>query len=354
MAETKHRNRGVIYKSVVGKGNVPNESHIQIEDVGYPDLKDGEVRLETLYISVDPYYRGKMNTENYSSPFKVGEPLSGGGVGKVIETKNPNYHVGDIITSQKRLDYKFLEFVVFDAETIKEYKKLDSSFPKHLIAATIGWLGMPGLTAYFGLTERAKSSPGQALVVSAAAGAVGSIAGQIGKILGLKVLGIVGSQEKVDYIKKLGFDHAIIYKGKSRDEISKEIAAIFPGGVDVYFDNVGGDVSDAVILNMKEGGRVPICGQISNYNKEGIIDKLSEEIQEVVNKKKLERGWFLVFNFLDKYDHAFDQLVKWEKEGKIKCHETHYTGIDSFLKAFLGLFSGDNLGKAIIDVHPIK
>jgi NADPH-dependent curcumin reductase CurA len=354
MAETKHHNRAVTLKSYVGKGNIPNESHIEIVDKGYPDLKDGEVRLQTLYISVDPYFRGKMNSEkSYTSPFTLGESISGSGVGKVIETKNHDYHVGDIITSQKQLAYPFQEFVVFDAEGIKQYKKLDASFPKHLVPATIGWLGMPGLTAYFGILEKAKSSPGQALVVSGAAGAVGSIAGQVGKIAGLKVLGIVGNQEKVDYVKQLGFDHAIIYKGKSRDELSKEIASIFPDGVDVYFDNVGGVVSDAVILNMKEGGRVPICGQISSYNQLGITDQLSDEIAEVVNKKKLERGWFLVFNFKDKFDHAWTELVNWEKEGKIKCRETHYTGIDSFLKAFLGLFSGDNVGKAIVDISPL-
>jgi NADPH-dependent curcumin reductase CurA len=354
MAESKHHNRAVTLKSYVGKGNTPNESHFEFLDKGYPDLKDGEVRLQTLYISVDPYFRGRMNEDkSYAPPFTLGEPITGSGVGKVIETKNPDYHVGDIITSQKELAYKFQEFVVFDAQKIKEYKKLDASFPKHLVSATIGWLGMPGLTAYFGLFEKAKSSPGQALVVSGAAGAVGSIAGQIGKILGLKVLGIVGNQEKVDYIKQLGYDHAIIYKGKSRDELSKEIASIFPDGVDVYFDNVGGVVSDAVILNMKEGGRVPICGQISNYDKLGIADKLSDDIQEVANKKKLERGWFMVFQFKDKFDHAWNELVKWEKEGKVKCRETHYSGIDSFVKAFLGLFSGDNVGKAIIDISPL-
>jgi len=306
---------------------------------------------------VDPYLRGGMNGEkgqSYADPFSLDKPLSGGGVGRVIESKNPHYAVGDILTSQKALEYPFKEYVVFDSEFAAKFKKLSPSFPKHLFSSTVGWLGMPGLTAYFGLMERSKSHPGENLVVSGGAGAVGSIAGQIGRILGLKVLGIVGTQEKADYItKELGFHHAIIYKGKSREELSKEITSIFPDGVDIYYDNVGGEVSNAVIHTMKPGGRVPICGQISTYNSpEPFSEKLPPEIAAVAEEKKLERGWFMVFNFHDKFDEAWNQLVKWEEEGKLKCRETHYTGIERFPDAFSGLFKGDNVGQAVIDVSP--
>jgi len=346
----------VVLAKYVGLGNTPKEEHFGHPDQGYPEhIKDGEVRLQTLYLSVDPYYRGKMNDgKSYTSPFNLNEPIKGSGVGKVIESKNPEYHVGDIITSQKQLDYPFQEYVVFDSETIKNYKKLDPKFPRHLISATIGWLGMPGLTAYFGIKERAKYQAGQSIVISGGAGAVGSIAGQIAKIVGLKVLGIVGTQEKVDYVtKELGFDHAIVYKGKSRDELSKEIAKIFPQGVDIYLDNVGGEVSNAVLLNMKDGGRVPIIGQISGYNTVGLNSTLPPEIDAVVKQKNLEREWMMVFTYKDKFDEAWNQMVQWETEGKLKCRETHYQGIDNFFSAFNGLFTGDNVGKAIIDIAPL-
>jgi len=344
----------VILAKYVGIGNTPKEEHFGHPEQGYPELKDGEVRLQTLYLSVDPYYRGKMNEgKSYVPPFNLNEPLNGSGVGKVIESKNPEHHVGDIITSQKFLAYPFQEYVVFDSETIKKYKKLDPKFPKHLISATVGWLGMPGLTAYFGIKELSKFQPGQNIVISGGAGAVGSIAGQISKIVGLNVLGIVGSQEKVDYIKELGFDHAVIYKGKTRDQLSKEITSIFPQGVDIYLDNVGGEVSNAVLLNMKEGGRVPVCGQISVYNTEGLGNPLPPEIDEVVKQKNLARNFYLVGSFRDKMDEAWSEMVHWESEGKLKCRETHYQGIENFYSAFIGLFTGDNVGKAIIDVAPL-
>jgi len=305
---------------------------------------------------VDPYFRGRMNgVKTYAEPFSLDKPIYGSGVGKVIESKNHHYAVGDILTSQKALEWPFQEYVVFDSEFAAKFTKLSPSFPKHLVPATVGWLGMPGLTAYFGIIDKSKYHPGHNLVISGGAGAVGSVAGQIGRILGLNVLGIVGNQEKADYVtKELGFHHAIIYKGKSREELSKEISSIFPDGVDIYFDNVGGEVSNAVILTMKPGGRVPICGQISSYNSpEGGNDKLPPEIAAVAEEKKLERGWFLVFNFQERYDEAWNQLVKWEQEGKLKCRETHYTGIESFYEAFIGLFKGENVGKAVIDINPL-
>jgi len=300
--------------------------------------------------------RNLMNgIKTYSPPFSLDKPVYGSGVGKVIESKDPHYAVGDILTSQKALEYPFQEYVVFDSDFSAKFKKLSPSFPKHIVPASIGWLGMPGLTAYFGIIDKSKYQPGQNLVVSGAAGAVGSIAGQIGKILGLNVLGIVGNQEKADYItKELGFHHAVIYKGKSREELHKEISSIFPDGVDIYLDNVGGEVSNAVILNMKPGGRVPISGQISTYNSsEGASDKLLPELAAVVAEKKLERAWYMVFNFVDQYDKAFEQLVQWEQEGKLKCRETHYHGIEKFYEAFSGLFKGDNVGKAVIDIAPL-
>jgi len=336
----------------VDQGLQTKPQHFKYVDQGYPELKNGQIRLQTLYISVDPYMRNAMHTKSRFAPFSLDIPMYGSGVGRVIESKAPHYSIGDILTSQKILEYPFQEYVVFDLQFAAKFKKLSPSFPKHLIAATIGWLGMPGLTAYFGIMDQAKYRPGENLVVSGAAGAVGSIAGQIGRILGLKVLGIVGNQEKADYITRdLGFHHAIIYKGKSREELEKEISRIFPDGVDIYLDNVGGEISNAVLLTMKPGGRVPVSGQISTYNSpEGATEKLLPEFQALVEQKKLERSWYMVFNFTEQFDKAWDQLVKWEQEGKLKCRETHYRGLESFYDAFTGLFKGENLGKVIIDL----
>jgi len=210
---------------------------------------------------------------------------------------------------------------------------------------------MPGLTAYFGVEDRARPKEGETLVVSGAAGACGSVAGQIGKMAKLRVVGIVGSKEKEEYItKELGFDSAVNYKGKSKEEIKEELSKLCPDGVDIYYDNVGGDISEAVLQLMNTNGRVPICGQISQYNK-AEADGLSEETKDYIEKKKVQRGWFMFFNYFDKLDAAWSKLLQWAQEGLLKCRETTYDGIDQIPTAFLGLFSGDNLGKALVKVH---
>jgi len=292
--------------------------------------------------------------KTYVDPFEVGKPFNGSGVGKVVETKNPNFAVGDILTSRKILAWPSQKYVVFDAETAAKYTKLNKDFPPHLIPATIGWLGMPGLTSYFGLIDRGKPKAGETLVVSGAAGACGSVAGQIGKLLQLRVIGIAGSKDKIDYLlNDLGFDAAVNYKGKTEAEITQELKQLAPNGVDIYYDNVGGSISNAVIPLMNQGGRIPICGQISQYNAPNWNADLPPELQKIVDERKLERGWFLVFNFFAKFDEASDKLVEWAKEGKLKCRETSYDGLENLSTAFLGLFQGDNVGKAVVRVSSL-
>jgi len=346
------QNKKVIFKSYVGKGNHPTKEHFGIIECPNPPLKDGEIRLQTLYLSVDPYMRFRMNQSGdvtKSNPYVPGEPLLGMGVGRVIESKNPTYHVGDMLTTQKKLEYPYELYVVFDAQKAADYPKLDPKLPKHLISATIGWLGMPGLTAYFGMTDVARPKEGETLVISSAAGACGSIAGQIGKIFKCKVIGIVGSEDKVKYIKGLGFDGAIIYKNKTREQLSAEIAFHCPKGVDIYYDNVGGLVSEAVLLHMNKNGRVPICGQISQYNSHEVAP-LPKEIQSQLDEKKIERGWFMVMNYHDKFSAGYKQLVQWEEEHRLTCNETTYDGIENVPTAFLSLFTGDTIGKPVVRV----
>jgi len=339
-------------KSYVGKGNQPTESHFELRNCEHPVLREGEIRLQTLYVSVDPYMRGRLNEgKSYIAPFELNKPMNGSGVGRVVETRNSQYSVGEILTSQKTLSWPFELYVVFDDKTANEYTKLDLKVvPKHLISATIGYLGMPGLTAYFGLLERGKPEAGQTLIISGAAGACGSVAGQIGKIKGLRVIGIVGNQEKLDYItKELGFDGGIIYKDKSRNQIIQEIKTLCPKGIDIYYDNVGGEISNACISCLNPKARVPICGQISQYNEKEMAG-LPSDLEQFVKDNSIERGWFMVFNFKDKFDIAWKEMFSWVLEGKLKCRETVVVGIQNIGKAFLGLFVGDNVGKAIVKI----
>jgi len=344
-------NKKLVLASYVGKGNQPTESHFALKEFEDPPLADGEIRLQTLYLSVDPYMRMRMNPDkSYAPPFAVGEALQGSGCGKVIESKNPKYAVGDILTSQKKLAWNHALRIVFTAEEAEQYTRVDTKkVPERLLSATIGWLGMPGLTAYFGLKDIGHPKAGETLVVSGAAGACGSVAGQIGKIHNLRVIGIVGTEEKRQYIKDLGFDDGIIYKDKSRDQISAEIASLCPKGVDVYYDNVGGDVSEAVLKHMNTNGRVPLCGQISQYNNPE-WSPLPEDLQESLKAKHVDRRFFMVFNYILKYDEAWAEMLQWVDEGKLKCRETVYEGLDSIPKAFLGLFHGDNIGKAVVKI----
>jgi len=346
------KNEGVTLNRYVERGNEPNESFFEIKEFEDAPLKEGEIRLQTLYVSVDPYMRGRMNSgKSYVPPFEVGQPLTGSGIGRVIETKNEKYAVGDVLTSQKQLAWPFQTRVVFDDSTAAVYTKLDlTKVPKSLYSATIGFLGMPGLTAYFGLLDRGKPVAGETLVISGAAGACGSVAGQIGKILGLRVIGIAGSEDKVRYLlEELKFDAVINYKNKNRQQITEELKALAPNGVDIYYDNVGGEISNAVISVLNQNGRVPICGQISQYNNAQAAD-LPADLQDYIKSKNITRAWFMVMNYAGKFNEGWGELFQWVQEGKLKVKETFYEGIHSVPKAFLGLFVGDNIGKAVVKV----
>jgi len=344
-------NKQVVIASRVEKGSPPKESHFAVQELKVPtesDLKEGEILLRTLYLSVDPYMRSRLSetSASYTTPFELNEPGSGSGVGKVIATKNSNYQVGDILTAQKDLTWPWKQYVVFTSEKASKFHKLPNDFPPEFISATIGWLGMPGLTAYFGLLENGNPKDGETLVVSGAAGAVGSVVGQIAKFNNLKTIGIVGTEEKEKYCRSLGYDDIIIYKDKSRQQLIEELKKLAPNGVDIYFDNVGGEISNAVISVLNEGARVPICGQISAYNTASV--DFPEDVAKIVEQRKIQRGWFMVFQFVSKFDEAWKTLVDWAKQGKLKCQETTYIGIEQLPKAFVGLFSGDNVGKAVV------
>lgn len=304
-----------------------------------PTAADGQVLLKTRYVSVDPYLRGRMtDAKSYVPPFELNKPVQSAIVAEVVESKNGSFNRGDFVTGL--LDWK--EFQVSHG---KGLNKVDPDAAD--LSAYLGILGMTGLTAYFGLTEIGRPQAGETLVVSGAAGAVGSVAGQIGKILGCKVIGIAGSDDKIEQLKsKFGFDAGVNYK--TTKDIKQAIADAAPEGVDIYFDNVGGEVSDAVLANINNFGRVPLCGAISSYNDTEVA--VGPRVQPVMVKNSVLMQGFIVSNYASRFPKGIEQLTRWLQEGKLTYSETIVEGFDQIPQAFIDLFDGKNNGKMIVKV----
>lgn len=305
-----------------------------------PITKEGEILLKTLYVSVDPYLRGRMNdSKSYAAPFELNKPMRSGTIGEVIESKNSHFKKGDFVTGN-------LEWKELQTSTGRDINIIAAK-PSEL-TAHLGVLGMTGLAAYLGLTEIGLPKTGETLVVSGAAGAVGSIVGQIGKLLGCKVIGITGSDEKVKLVKsKFGFDEAINYK--TNRDLKDAVNKACPEGVDIYFDNVGGDISDAVLANINKYARLPLCGTIALYN--STMMPVGPRIQPLLLTKSATMRGFIVGDFVEKFPTATQQLTSWLKEGKLKYSETIVEGFENIPKAFLDLFEGKNEGKMIVKIN---
>ncbi|WP_324027284.1 NADP-dependent oxidoreductase [Maribacter sp. BPC-D8] len=304
-----------------------------------PSISDGQLLLEAKYISVDPYLRGRMNdAKSYVPPFKLGEPISSGIVAEVIESNNDGFKKGDFVSG-------LLQWKEKQVSTGEGLQKIDKS--KAPLSAYLGIVGMTGLTAFLGLHEIGKPKKGETLVVSGAAGAVGSVVGQIGKILGLNVIGIAGSDEKINMLtSELGFDHGINYK--TTKDMQAAIKEAAPNGVDIYFDNVGGPISDAVLFNINQFARIIICGAISVYNKTEI--PMAVAVQPFLVKNSALMQGFIVSNYADKFPVAMKQLATWLGEGKLKYKETVVEGFEHTPQAFLDMMDGKNKGKMIVKV----
>ena len=303
------------------------------------NINEGEVLLETAYVSVDPYLRGRMSdAKSYVQPFELGKAIHSGVVAKVIDSKNNNFKTGDFVSGM--LDWKTKQVAAGEG-----LLKVDSE--KAPLSAYLGILGMTGLTAYCGLTQIGKPVAGETLVVSGAAGAVGSVVGQIGKILGLRVIGIAGTDEKVEMLKsKFGFDEGINYN--TSKDIRADIAKAAPNGVDIYYDNVGGPISDAVLFSINKFARLVICGAISVYNNTELPTGLS--VQPFLVKNSALMQGFIVSNYADKFPEAMTHLSGWLAEGKLNYTETIVDGFDNIPKAFIDLFDGKNTGKMIVKI----
>ncbi|SDR86202.1 NADP-dependent oxidoreductase [Christiangramia echinicola] len=317
----------------------PDSSNFKFETESVPEIKDGELLLKTEYVSVDPYLRGRMSdAKSYIPPFEVNKPITSVMIAEVLESNHDKFSKGDHVTGMMA----WKELQVSDG---KGFRKVDPE--KAPLSAYLGILGMTGLTAYLGLTEIGKPKEGETMVVSGAAGAVGSTVGQIGKILGLRVVGIAGTDEKVEMIKnEFGFDEGINYN--TTENMTEAIKKACPDGVDVYFDNVGGEISDAVLFNINKFSRTVVCGAISVYNETSLPKSVS--VQPFLIKNSSLMQGFVISDFEDKHPEGVQQLATWLQEGKLKYTETIREGFDHIPQAFLDLFEGKNKGKMVVKV----
>jgi len=317
---------------------MPTLDNFNIVDADITQLNDGEVSVRTLYISVDPYLRGRMREgRSYVPPFEVGEVIVSGVVGEVVESRAPEFAPGDIVTGM-------LGWRLYNVARAPELRKVDPRVAP--ITTALGVLGIPGLTAYFGLLDIGKPKEGETVVVSGAAGAVGTTVCQIAKIKGCRAVGIAGSDEKNQYLtSELGVDAAINYKSPEMSQALKEAC---PNRIDVYFDNVGGEISDAVLPLLNQGARIILCGQISLYN----LDKpdVGPRPQPALLINRALMKGFIITDYAARFGEGVMNLAQWLVAGKLKYAETVVEGFENTPQAFIGLFSGDNLGKQIVKV----
>jgi NADPH:quinone reductase len=317
----------------------PKESDFRLVETPVPSPKDGEFRVKTLWLSLDPYMRGRMSdAPSYAPPVQLGDVMTGIAAGVVEESNHPNYKTGDFVTG----NCGWQQFAVSDG---RGTMKVDSSVAP--LSAYLGVLGVTGMTAYFGLLDIGELRNGQSVVVSGAAGAVGSVAGQIAKIKGCRVVGIAGDAAKIHYVvDELGFDAAFDYKTET--DYSKRIGELCPQGVDVYFDNVGGAITDAVFAHINKHARIVVCGQSSQYNLEK-PDVGPRLLAQLIKKQARAEG-FLVYQFANRYKEAVAEIAQWLQDGKIKYCEQVAEGIEGAPAAFIGMLKGANTGKQLVQI----
>ena len=313
---------------------LPTDENFALKDIDLPPLSEGQVRVRNQWLSVDPYMRGRMNdVKSYVPPFQIDQPMEGGAIGEVVESKAEGFAPGDRVLHMGG----WRDEAVLDARTVNKLPDLDAE-PQ----AFLGNLGVTGATAYFGLLDVASAKPGDVVFVSAAAGAVGSAVVQIAKAKGMTVIGSAGGAEKCDFVHSLGADQVVDYKAQP---ILKGLAAAAPDGIDVYFDNVGGDHLDAAFALARMRARFAICGMIEGYNK---AEAASFRFIMRVIAMRIRMQGFIVFDFQSRMGEFYREMGELMASGQLKSQETIVNGLENMPQAFRGLFSGENVGKMLV------
>jgi NADPH-dependent curcumin reductase len=336
MSIPKTHRRVVLVRRPPGE---PAESDFRIEEVAVPEPRHGEVLVKVKWLSLDPYQRGRMrDAASYAAPVALNEVMTGGTVGEVVKSQYADFKVGDIV--EDRLGWQ--EYAIGGGPSLR---KVDPSIAP--ISTANGVLGMPGMTAYFGLLHVGQPKPGETVVVSAASGAVGQVAGQIAKLMGCRAVGIAGGPKKCTFVKdELGFDACIDYRAEK--DLDAALRAACPNGIGVYFDNVGGAVSDAVLRNLNFFARVALCGSISQYN--ATSAEMGPRLMGTFVGKRVTARGFIVTDFVQHYGPALRQMGEWVRNGKVKYREDVVEGIDKAPRAFIGMLRGENFGKMLVKV----
>ena len=317
----------------------PTPDNFKLVETQVPTPERGQVLVKALYLSLDPYMRGRMSdAKSYAPSVQIGEVMTGGAVGRVVDSRHPGFKAGDIV--EGRIGWQ--EYGLVEGGMLR---KVDPDVAP--ISTALGVLGMPGLTAYFGLFEIGKPRPGETLVVSAASGAVGAVVCQLGKLAGARVVGIAGGPDKCAYVKEaLGVDAVIDYKAEK--DLSKALAAACPDGIDVYFDNVGGPVTDAIANLFNLRARMIVCGLISHYNMpDGYVGP--SILRSVLTNRVTIQG-MIVFDWHDRWPAGVAQLGRFVKAGKLTYKEDVTEGLENAPATFIGMLEGKNFGKTLVKI----
>jgi NADPH-dependent curcumin reductase CurA len=320
----------------------PTADNFRLETAPVPAPGDGEVLLRTIYLSLDPYMRGRMSdAKSYAAPNELDAVMQGGTVAEVVESRDPSLKPGDIVLSH-------LGWQAYGVQPARHLRRLDPS--RAPVSTGLGVLGMPGFTAYAGLLQIGRPQPGETVVVAAAAGPVGSAVGQIARIKGARAVGIAGGAEKVAWLEELGFDVALDHRSPTfRDDLK----AAVPDGVDVYFENVGGHVWDAVLPRLNTYARVPVCGLVAHYNDTELPDgpdRAPRLMQAVLSKSLTIRG-FIQTEFVKEHHQSFQaEAAGWLADGSLRHKEDVVEGLENAPEAFFGLLKGKNFGKLLVKV----
>ena len=341
MPQTNAMNRALVLQQ--RPHGAPDADTFRMTETPVPQAQEGQVLLRTLYLSLDPYMRGRISAaKSYAASVELGAVMVGGTVSRVEASRHPDFQAGQLV-----LGYSgWQDYALSDGAGLN---KLDDD--PRLASRALGVLGMPGFTAYMGLLDIGQPRPGETVVVAAASGAVGSLVGQIAKIKGARAVGIAGGADKCRYVvDELGFDACIDHRAP---DFVAQLAAACPDGIDVYFENVGGAVFDAVLPLLNTKARIPVCGLIADYNATGLPDgpdRLGLLARTILTKRIRMQGFIIFDDYGPRYGEFHDQMRSWLDEGKIKFREDIVEGLENAPQAFIGLLEGKNFGKLIIHV----